>query len=226
MLLCHSDKALGVGCCIMDDAFHIRHKLNSVKTKSQMLSSLASVFDLLGLNVPLHLLGKLMFQQVCSMRISWEDELPIEMVHQWNIWISYMDGIETIITSRCLIANGFQDAYCELHSFSDTSQRAYGCCIYIRVVNKIGRIHTILVCNKARVNPKRAVTIPRLELQAVVLSVKMESSVRTALSFGVLPTYFWTDSEIVFAYIKSKSRRLNTFVSNRVSSILNSTDPG
>ena len=27
MLLCHPDKALGVGWCIMDDAFHIRHKL-------------------------------------------------------------------------------------------------------------------------------------------------------------------------------------------------------
>ena len=90
-----------------------------------------------------------------------------------------MDGIEKFIMPRCLIPNGFQDAYCELHSFSDASQRAYRCCIYIRVVNKIGRIHTILVCSKARVNPKCAVTIPRLELQAVVLSVKMESLVRT-----------------------------------------------
>ena len=140
------------------------------------------------------------------MRISWEDELPVEMVHQWNRWISSMDGIDKFITPRCLISNGFQDAYCELHSFSDASQ--------------------ILVCSKTRVNSKRAVTIPRLELQAAVLSVKMESSVRTALLFRVLPTYFWTDSEIVLAYIKNKSRRFNTFVSNRVSSIHNSTDPG
>ena len=169
MLLCHSDKALGVGWCIMDHAIHIRHKQKSVKTKSQMLSFLASVFDPLGLIVPLHLHGKLMFQQVCSMRISWEDELPVEMVHQWNRWISSMDDIDKFITSRCLIPNGFQDAYCEHHSFSDASQRHYRCCIYIKVVNKIGRIHTILVCSKARVNPKRAVTIPRLELQAAVL---------------------------------------------------------
>ena len=75
-------------------------------------------------------------------------------------------------------------------------------------------------------NPKRAVTIPRLELRTAVLSVKMESSVRAALSFGVLPTYFRTDSEIVLAYIKNKSRQFSTFVSNRVSSIHNSTDPG
>ena len=33
MLSCHSDKALGVGWCIMDDAFHIKHKLKSVRTK-------------------------------------------------------------------------------------------------------------------------------------------------------------------------------------------------
>ena len=167
-----------------------------------------------------------MFQQVCSMRISWEDELPVEMVHQWNRWISSTVGIDKFIRSRCLIPNGFEDAYCELHSFSDASQRAYGCCIYIRVVIKIGMIHTILVCSKARVNPKRAVTMPRLELQAAVLSVKMESSVRTALLFGVLPTYVWTDSEMVLAYIKNKSRRFNTCVYNRVSSIHNSIDPG
>ena len=167
----------------MDDGFRIRHKLKKVKTKSQMMSSLASVFDPLGLIAPLYLPGELMFQQICSMRISSEDALPVEMVPQWDGWISYMDCIDTFITSRCLIPNGFQYAYCELHSFSDVSERAYGRCIYIRVPNKIGKIHTILVCSKTPLNPKRAVIILRLELQAAVLSVKMESSVCAALLF-------------------------------------------
>ena len=41
MLLCHTDKALGVGWCLLTDSLYVKHHLRSVTTKAEMLSSLA-----------------------------------------------------------------------------------------------------------------------------------------------------------------------------------------
>ena len=139
------------------------------------------MFDPLGLITPLHIPGKLLFQQATSLKLSWESKLPDDLIHQWNKWISSMNDISSLVITRCLIPVEFQDSYYELHSFCDASQNAYGSCIYVRCLSKSGKIHTSLVCSKSRVFPRRAVTIPRLELQAAVLSVQLESSLRVAL---------------------------------------------
>ena len=60
-----------------------------------------------------------------------------------------------------------------LHHFSDASELGYGQCSYIRIVNEVGRVHCSLLLGKSRVVPKKFISIPRLELNAAVLSVKM-----------------------------------------------------
>ena len=225
MLLCHSDKALGVGWCLRTDTLYIRHKLRAVSNKSEMLSALASVYDPLGLISPLHLHGKLLFQQACRLRLSWEDQLPLELLHQWDLWVNSMNGIPDFVTRRCMILKDFDDAHTELHCFSDASQSAYGACIYLRCINKTGKICISLVCSKSRVCPMRPSTIPRLELQAAVLSVRLESSVRAAISLAGLTSTFWCDSEITLAYIKNESKRFHTYVSNRVTAIRSLSNP-
>ena len=109
-----------------------------------MLSSLASVFDPLGLITPLHLPGKILFQQATSLKLSWESKLPDDLTHQWSQWISSMNDISSLVITRCLIPVKFQDSYYELHSFCDASQNAYGSCIYVRCLSKSGKIHTSL----------------------------------------------------------------------------------
>ena len=224
-ILCHSDKALGVGWCLTTDSLYVKHNLRPVSTKAEMLSSLASVFDPLGLVVPLHLIGKVIFQDTTDLKLSWDSKLPDDLISRWNQWIVSMGKISSLTIDRCLIPISFQDSYYELHAFCDASQRAYGCAIYIRCSNKEGKIHTALVCSKSRLCPRRAVTIPRLELQAAVLAVKLESSLRKAFSVSMPTSYFWSDSAIALAYIKNESKRFHTFVCNRVATIRNVSNP-
>ena len=61
----------------------------------------------------------------------------------------------------------------DLHHFSDASELGYGQCSYIRMVNRTGAVHCSLLLGKLRVVPKKFVSVPRLELNAAVLSVKM-----------------------------------------------------
>ena len=70
-----------------------------------------------------------------------------------------------------------------LGHFSHTSQFGYGQCSYIRVVRKEGKIHCCLLLGKARVVPKKFVSISRLELTAATLSVKVASLSLSSLFF-------------------------------------------
>ena len=84
------------------------------------------------------------------------------------------------------------------------------------MVDEEGRIHCGLLLGKSRVVQKRFVSIPRLELTAAVLSVKMSCLLKKELNLGEVNHYFWTDSKVVLGYIRNETRRFKTFVTNRI----------
>ena len=72
--------------------------------------------------------------------------------------------------------------------------------------------------------PLRQVSIPRLELTAAVLSVKMPSLLRNELKYYNIAEYFWSDSKVVLGYIANKACRFHVFVGNRVQQIRDVTE--
>ena len=114
-----------------------------------------------------------------------------------------------------------------LHSYitSDASQTGYGQCSYLRLVDENGRIHCSLVLGKARVAPLRSVTIPRLELTAVTVSVRVASVLKKELDYEELQDLYWTDSKVVLGFISNESRRFHVYVANRVQFIRDLTSP-
>ena len=78
---------------------------------------------------------------------------------------------------------------------------------------------------KSRVTPLKTVTIPRLELTAATLAVKVDKQIRDELDLPVFRVIFWTDSTIVLRYIRNKSKRFQTFVANRPQIIHDASSP-
>ena len=93
---------------------------------------------------------------------------------------------------------------CSLHHFADACEYGHGQVSYLRLVEKSGRIHCILMIGKARVAPLKVMTIPRMELVAATLSVKMSILLRKELEIPVNKEVFWTDSEAVLGYIRNE----------------------
>ena len=58
--------------------------------------------------------------------------------------------------------------------------------------------------------------MPRLELVAVTLSVKIALLLRDELDIEINKEYFWIDSKIVLGYISSSNKKFNTLVANRI----------
>jgi len=67
-------------------------------------------------------------------------------------------------------------------------------------------------------------TIPRLELSAAVLAVRMNQTLQEELQLKFDRSTFWTDSTAVLQYIKNEDKRFYTFVANRLAVIHDGSD--
>ena len=112
---------------------------------------------------------------------------------------------------------------CTLHHFSDASQSGYGQCSSISLVDDRAQIQCCLLIGKSRVTPLKFISIPRLELTAAALSVKISKLCREELDVHVVDEIFWTDSQVVLGCINSDVHRFKKFVANRVKQICDHT---
>ena len=87
-----------------------------------------------------------------------------------------------------------------------------------------GRIQCSLVIAKSRLAPVKTVSIPRLELTAAVLSVRLDILLRKELQTTAITSTFWSDSTAVLHIIHNSRKRFPVFVANRVSIIERHTD--
>ena len=96
--------------------------------------------------------------------------------------------------------------------FCDASNLGYGAVSFIRTVTDNGEVHVVFVMGKSRVSPVRPISVPRLELTAAVVCVKMSKLIQCELGFEFDRIVYWTDSTTVLHYIKNESSRFKAFV--------------
>ena len=221
------ERVLGVEWNIRNDSlkFHITLK-DKPLTRRSILSTVSSIYDPLGLAAPFVVRGKKVLQMLCKEGVDWDEPIPDPLRAQWEEWRSELPLLENIEVPRCFKPDDFQDVKSvELHHFSDASIEAYGQCTYIRLVNTKDRVNCSLVMGKARVAPLKPITIPRLELTAALVSVRISKILQKELDYEDVDEVFWTDSKVVKAYIHNDSRRFHTYVANRVHQIREHTSP-
>ena len=73
---------------------------------------------------------------------------------------------------RLVLAKG-QPTEIQLYGFYDSSEKAYGACLYLRSVNQQGEVTTKLLCSKSKVVPVKKITLPRLELCGALLLAQL-----------------------------------------------------
>ena len=126
---------------------------------------------------------------------------------------------------RRLCSHSPRDEQVELHVVEDVSEKGFGVVCHARYVFPDGRIEVAFVMSKTRVAPLRQLSIPRVELQAALLAVRLADTVKRELTLCISKTVFWSDSKTVLLSIANESRRFHTFVANRVAEIQDSTCP-
>ena len=107
--------------------------------------------------------------------------------------------------------------------FGDSSQDIFCAVGFLRArCCQSGSTEFSFVVGKARVAPMKAMTIPKLELQAALLAARLRRKILDALTIEVPQSFMWTDSTTVLQWLASVDRQ-PVFVANRVAEILEST---
>ena len=149
--------------------------------KHHITSMVSSIYDPLGF-LSLTLPAKLLLQDLCRNKCSWDHEVPQAASEKWRKWLTGLDKLENFRVARCVKPDGIgMSTQAELHHFSDASDHAYGTVSYLRLTEGKHTVHVAFMLGKARVAPLKQTTIPRLELVAAVLAVRVDRMLRKEL---------------------------------------------
>ena len=218
------ERVLGIQWCVKTDRFKFKLTLpDRPNTRRGILSIVASIYDPLGLIAPFTLRGKQILQTMCHQNMNWDDPLENDLLQRWEKWSLDLSNLENVTVARCYKPPNFGKVKSyEFHHFSDAPYSGYGQCSYIRMIHERNEIHCALVMAKARVTPRKILTIPRVELMAAVTSVKIGNILRDELRLEA-QEFYWTYSQIVLAYIQNDAMRFHVFVANKIQVIQNAT---
>ena len=210
--------ALGLKWNLAIDALGFRVSfLTDDGTRLGCLSTVSKVYDPCGLVAPFLLPGKKILQKMTASSISWHQIMPEQEAKQWGDWREDVLLLNDLNIQRCYRSRDLGKVVgTTLHCFSDASFTGYGVACYLRMVDAVGRVEVSLVMGKARVSPLKPTTVPRLELTAATVSVKLAALLVEELKIPELETYYWIDNKIVLGYICNQRRRFRVFVANRV----------
>lgn len=219
------ERALGVQWCIKTDSFKFKIELQEKPlTHRGILSMVSSIYDPLGMLAPVILSAKQILQELCCLKLGWDEKIPERIQRAWFIWLKDLQLLENYKIRRCLKPDGFgEPVSAQLHHFADASNRGYGTVSYLRMSNKY-RVHYAFLIGKARVAPLKPITIPRMELTAAAVAVRMDRMLQEELEIPLEQSVFWTDSTSVLKYIRNETSRFNTFVANRITTIRAASD--
>ena len=112
----------------------------------------------------------------------------------------------------------------QIHHFSAT-EVGYGAVSYLRLFDAESKVHCSFVMSKSRLAPLKSLSVPRLELTAATLAVKLDKMLRKELEVPINRSVFWTDSTSVLRYIENEDKRFHTFVSHRLTMIHDGSTP-
>ncbi|CAH0729627.1 unnamed protein product, partial [Brenthis ino] len=81
------------------------------------------------------------------------------------------------------------------------------------------RYYVTFVASKCKVAPLKYQSIPRMELQAALLAVRLADTLCKELKHKPYERYFWCDSSVVLHWIRNNMRNYTAFVAHRLGEI-------
>ena len=216
------ERALGIIWDQIDESILQIKTINkdSMLTKRGLLSFIRSIYDPIGIISPLMLEPKLIIQELWRRNLAWDKQLPEDIKQRWIAWKRNISSLVKIKIPRWYGFTATDMVLLELHVFSDALQCAQGAIVYMRYILKKS-VTCNFVLGKSRLAPikQSSMSIPKLELQAAVIAVRLKSTVMEEINLEIKKVLFWCDSKTVLNYIRNKLSNFGVYVAHRINEI-------
>ena len=137
--------------------------------------------------------------------MNWDHPINKKDIETWQKIIEETKDLSEIKVPRYIGTHERQ-----LICFCDASENTYATAIYLKNIdNGIPKVNLIFA--KARVAPKRVMSIPSLELMALLISVRCLNFAAKEMWLENTQRVVWTDSQFVMNSLTSK-KPLSVFV--------------
>lgn len=173
------------------------------QTKRNFLKGIATLFDPLGLLTPYPVRARILPQEMWASGVDWDEPVGENLSQQATQWFNELPALSSLKVLQCL-RDPTTIEEMTIHTFVDSSQ-AYGADCYVRHLYKDGTVSSRLVASKSRVAPLQAASIPRLELMAAVVGLKLAETIGQVLGIDKSKWIFWSDSMDVLHWIRDQS---------------------
>lgn len=216
-------KALGISWSSQNDMFSYEFSIPTdtiPRTKRQLTSEIAQMFDPLGWIAPVMIRAKSLVQNLWKLKVDWDERVDESYVRAWRNIKNELYLLNELKIPRW--TNFDPKDLMEIHGFCDASEIGYAAAVYLK--NKTKKT-VYLFTAKARVTPLKDdkndenVTIPRLELCGALLLSQLVKTVLDSLQYKFENVYLWTDSKIVLAWIKANPDKYKSFIASRIRKI-------
>jgi len=198
---------------------------DATMTKRGVISVISQIFDPCGYLAPFVVRAKLFAQELWRRGLTWDETFSDDLQKIWQSWLEELDDLHDFKLPRHHLNFSPAAQAIQLHVFSDASESGFGAVAYLRFTYGENKIGCSLLAAKTAVAPiKSSLSIPRLELQGAVMATRLGDTLSKELHIAISATWYWTDSTTVLRYLMNETRRFKSFVANRVSEILETTD--
>ena len=189
-------------------------------TRRQALSMVMGMYDPLGLASPALLRGKLLLRRLYGPGAvkGWDDDLPPAEKHRWSEWFSeLLVPVEATFPRSTQPENAVDRP--RLVGFSDASMLALCAVVYVIWSDDRGVHHPRVLTGKCRVAPLVGTTIPRGELQGLVVLHRLVLAVVEAYPYRFKSIDVFTDSLCSMGALEKSSAALRPFFGNRAAEV-------
>ncbi|XP_060608441.1 uncharacterized protein LOC132760480 [Ruditapes philippinarum] len=185
-------------------------------TKRVILSKIASVFDPLGIFSPVTLRGKVLIQTLWKKKVDWDQPIDEEDIVVWHEIQRDLSEISEHATPRCTVSE--VDNKNILVCFCDASTKAYATVIYLMQKGN-SQQHIEIVFSKTRLAPTSNISIPRLELLAVLIGVQCLAFIQEQIKMQIDEVHLFSDSQLGHLKRICRGKSFPFFVRNPVNEI-------
>ena len=183
-------------------------------TRRKAMSRLAEFYDPLGIFEPLKLQYKLALSNLNQ--YDWDEQLPVETQTEWKQRLSTLTDLTGLKVNRCILPLKHAHKPIRLICLSDAGATAGGAVVYAGVKMDNSSYSVGMLTAKSKLMDA---TIPRNELNAIMLMAELAFISKRALGDRVTEIIYATDSSIALSWCLNTSIKLRLYVHNRVESI-------
>ena len=164
-------------------------------------------------------------QDVWRLGKQWDNLLPTSFDATLKSLMTEIRNISSIEIPRFLFEEKKTAKKSTLHIFCDASLTAMCAVAYLKTEYTDSTCSINFIMGKAKVAPIRQQSIPKLELAAAVIGVRLAVFIKQQLDVTISKTTFWSDSATTLQWIYNSKERHKMYVANSVAEILDITSP-